>query len=656
MNKLYRQQDISDENLIFAMDIGTRSIIGMVGVMDGDKLHILAVEKEEHAKRAMIDGQIEDIQQVANVGQIVKERLENKLGRKLTRVCVAAAGRALKTQKASFELQLPEPERVDAELISRLEGGAIGEAEAEFVSGLDGKNRGKFYLVGHTVVEYQLDGYPMSNLLGHQGKKLRAEVIATFLPGEVVESLYTTMHQIDLDVISMTLEPIAAINAVIPANLRLLNLALVDIGAGTSDIAVSRDGGVVGYTMATVAGDEITEALMKSYLLDFSTAEHIKAALGTNEEIRFTDILGIEQTLNQTDLNMAVSAARDGLCREIAERVVEVNGGTPPSAIFLAGGGSKLNGMRETVADYLGMDLGRVAIAGNNFEKSAVSDECSLNDPEYATPLGIVISAGFNLISDSFHVTLNGKRAKLFQNGSLTVQDILMMNGYSYQEFMPRSGKNLMIQLNGRRAVFRGEPGEPAMLTLNGEEVRLSTLIHAGDEIEFQPAMNGAPAHITLGELLRGSHLMATINGVLGSPEDQLKNGDVIEADLESILPKPQEAPKMEPDVPPVTKMMPVAQETTDQEPEILKLEPKKEVEEPTPPTGLAITLNDAPLILPEKPEEEPYYLMNLLEYSGISLDNPGAEVVLHINGRDGSFLDEINPGDVVDIYCKRKA
>lgn len=85
-------------------------------------------------------------------------------------------------------------------------------------------------------------------------------MVATFLPSEVVDSLYAVMQKAGLEVASMTLEPIAALNAAIPADLRLLNLALVDIGAGTSDIAVCRDGSVVGYTMATVAGDEITEA------------------------------------------------------------------------------------------------------------------------------------------------------------------------------------------------------------------------------------------------------------------------------------------------------------------------------------------------------------------------------------------------------------
>lgn len=110
------------------------------------------------------------------------------------------------------------------------------------------------------------------------------------------------MQKAGLEVASMTLEPIAALNAAIPADLRLLNLALVDIGAGTSDIAVCRDGSVVGYTMATVAGDEITEALMRACLVDFPTAEAMKLELGRSKSVSFTDILGLEQTLPAEEL------------------------------------------------------------------------------------------------------------------------------------------------------------------------------------------------------------------------------------------------------------------------------------------------------------------------------------------------------------------
>ena len=95
-----------DGSTIFALDIGTRSIIGVVGRVEDGKLHVLAIEKENHGQRAMLDGQIENIAQVAAAAKIVIGRLEKKTRIRLARVCVAAAGRALKSENATFGLEL----------------------------------------------------------------------------------------------------------------------------------------------------------------------------------------------------------------------------------------------------------------------------------------------------------------------------------------------------------------------------------------------------------------------------------------------------------------------------------------------------------------------------------------------------------------------
>lgn len=516
------------KSLIFALDIGTRSIIGIVGAVEGDRLRVVAMEKEEHTQRSMIDGEIADIRQVAEVARRVKDRLEEKLGCRLRRVCVAAAGRALKTHRASCTMEFPQLQRVDQEMISRLEAGAIGEAEAAFTNASDPENRREFYLVGHTIVQYYMDNHPTSNLLDHQARQIRADVIATFLPGEVVESMYSVMRILNLEVTSLTLEPIAAINAVIPKSHRLLNLALVDIGAGTSDIAVTRDGGVVGYTMVTLAGDEITEALAKKYLIDFNTAESVKTKLGKEASVRFTDILGFEQTVTQEDMMACIEESASDLCREISEHIIEVNGG-PASAVFLAGGGSKLSNLRETIAKYMHMDLNRVAVAGNNFQTYAFSDTYDLNDPELATPLGIAVSAGLNLIADSFHVTLNGSRAKLFRSSKVTVLDILMMNAYSHEDILPRTGPKLQIQVDGEEIVYFGTPGQPAVLRVNGKDAKISDPVRSGDKIEFSPATPGTAPQIRLKDILDENPGRAyTVNNHPASPDTLLKHGDTL--------------------------------------------------------------------------------------------------------------------------------
>ena len=663
-----------DAELVFALDIGTRSIIGVAGRVVDERLEVLAIEKEEHGRRAMLDGQIEDIGQVAKVARRVTERMEQKLGCRLRRVCVAAAGRALRTEKGHYAMDLPQVSRIDSDLISHLESGAVSDAEERLKEGEDSQRR--FYLVGYTVSSYLLDRYPLTSLKDHNGQQMEADVVATFLPSEVVESLYTVMEAAGLEVASLTLEPIAALNAVIPAELRLLNLVLADIGAGTSDIAVCRDGAVVGYTMATIAGDEITESLMRQYLINFSTAERMKMQL-EEPTITYRDVLGLEQTVPAPQVREALMGSAKSLAQEIAQRVVDINGASP-SAMFLAGGGSKRVGLRELGAQCLDMDDRRVALAGNNYEISAFSQEYELNDPEYATPLGIAVSAGLGLISDSYRILLNGQPAKLFRSGTLTVLDLLMMNGYTSADLLGRTGKSLSVTLDGQRLTFRGESAVPCTLKLNGEDTAPSAVVYAGDAIEFIPAVSGQSAERTAQDLLGEDFLGGVLINGRPAPLDQLlHSGDQLqttEEPFELTEDAPEEAPlpegeETEPPAEPGAEGAPEPAEPEMPEPAPEPAEPAQESapaaavpQEPAPlPAPAAeparpavkplwIYLNGQALVLPGKADGGPYYLMDLLDRSGIDFETLDCPVVLQVNGADCPFTHELRNNDQVTI------
>lgn len=607
---------VQTEELIYALDVGTRSVIGMVGRAENGRVRVLAVEKQPHPRRAMLDGQIEDIAQVAQVVEQVTRRLEERMGLKLERACVAAAGRALRTEQGHGVLELPETGKLGEEQLGQLEATAVADAEQHLREGEDQGQR--LFLVGYTVTRFLLDGYPMTSLLGHTGRNIEADVVATFLPGEVVDSLYAVLREAGLEVASLTLEPIAALNAAIPAELRLLNLALVDIGAGTSDIAICREGSVVGYTMATVAGDEITEALMRTYLVDYRTAEEMKAALGQSEIITFTDILGMEQTCGAEEVLAAADQAGQSLVDEVAARVLELNGGAP-SALFLAGGGSKLSSLREKMAQALGMDPRRVALAGAHFKTSAFSDTVELEDPEYTTPLGIAVSAGLGLISDSYRILLNERPAKLFRNGRLTLLELLMMNGYGYRDLLGRNGKSVVLEVDGRRVVFHGEPSQPAVLEVNGAPARPSDVIHAGDKIRFVPATPGADRKVTVREVLERLGAQSLLaDGAPLAPEDEVPVGVRLQTGAAPVAEKPE--------LPAVS-------------------EPERPVVE-----SCRLTLNGRTLLLPPKPEGGPYYLMDLLERSGIDFEHLDRPVRLAVNGQAGAFQQVLRPGDQVEI------
>lgn len=778
-----KKAQVQAENAIFALDIGTRSIIGMVGVVEDGKVRVIAIDKEEHTERAMIDGQIENIEKVTTLAKKVKKRLEDKVHFKLNRVCVAAAGRALRTKRAEYEIDLKSKQVIDDEIISRLEAGAINKVEEAFdAENSVGDDMRRFYLVGYTVCQYYLDDYRISSLKDHRGQNVKVDLIATFLPSEVVESLYTTMNKIGLEVVSITLEPIAAINAAIPENLRLLNLVMVDIGAGTSDIAACTGGSVTGYTMATVAGDEVTETIMREYLVDFGTAEEMKAQIELEEVVTFTDILGFERKASKEEVLQCIQSTSELLSKEIAQKVLEVNGGAP-SALFLAGGGSKLAGLKEGITAALQMDANRVAIAGNNFKISAFSDEYDLNNPEYTTPLGITISSGLNLINDSFRVTLNGRAAKLFRSGSFTALNLLMMNGYNFQDILGRPGTSLTVTVNGKRKVFYGTAAMPSSLFINKKEGKLSTVINAGDCIDFEPAVPGIPAKACLGDI-EGADECAeiTLNGKEMPLDTLLKFGDVIRVRMpkketaeeestreESIVEEAEEEPVQEESVmeedAAAERMADeddITGETAKEKEEAVEIETAEEesvsVEEPVQdvsgavngsgpgdvsetdaaaeledvfaardvfeseemfeadaefdaesvyreedtaeagsgesegskfedveaviresgllgshdrrsgragegqmvlnfgqeerkePEMVSFRLNGSALRLPEKEDGNPYYLMDMIQYSGINVRNPKGKINLAVNGEPGMFQQPLKQGDDIVI------
>lgn len=627
-----------EKDLIFALDIGTRSIVGIVGKPAEGKFELLAVESAEHKNRVMMDGQIDDIDAVAKLAKEVTGKLEAKLGVHLSRVCVAAAGRALRTERGSFSLDLEEKQAITENLVRQLEAGAITAAEEQLQQ--QEQEERQFFLVGYSVAQYRLDQYPLAMLLHHNGKKAEVDVVATFLPGEVVESLYSAMNGAGLQVSSMTLEPIAAMNAAIPGDIRLLNLALVDIGAGTTDIAVCRQGSVTGYTMATVAGDEITEAIMRYFLVDFQMAEQMKRSLGEKEEIPYTNILGLDETTQAKEVEESVAEAMDQLAQEIASHVTEANGGKAPSAVFLAGGGSKLQGLCSKVAQHLQMDEKRVAIAGANFSKNVVSKEIEVATPEFATPLGIAISAGLGLLNDSYVILLNGKPAKLFRSGVLSLQEILMMNGYLYSDMIGKSGKSLSVTLDGKRTVFHGEPALPAILRVNGEDASIHTVVHAGDKIDFIPAKSGSPASKTLRQLLGEDFSGDVLVNNQEVPWDTfLSQGDVILTMPKGSRPK---APVKKTAPPAPTELPAVKEEPVNQAPqEQVLFRP------------LHLYLNDEAMDLPGKLDGSPYYLMDLLEYSQIDFQNLDRPVELLVNGKEAEFQQVLQENDSVIIRCK---
>ena len=498
--------------LVFGLDIGTRSIVGTVGYLNGGKFHVLAQRSKEHETRAMLDGQIHDIGKVGETISQVKEQLEADLGRELTEVCIAAAGRVLRTVTTYVEHSFESDREITQEDVYSLCTMGVEKAYEEFQNSNTDTDM-KFYCVGYTAMRYYMNGYQMGNLEGHKAKNIAVDLIATFLPDDVVDGLYKAVELAGLHVANLTLEPIA-IQVAIPEKFRMLNMALVDVGAGTSDISITKEGTITAYGMIPVAGDSLTDILVQHCLVEFEVAEQIKRKCRTQETIEYEDIMGLPQTIKASEVLELLDPEIERMTQLVSDTIKELNGDKPVSAVFVVGGGGMVPGYTEKLAEKLGIVKERVAIRGQEVMQTITFElENARKDAMMVTPIGICLS--YYVQSNNFiFVEFNGERVKLYDNGKLSVTDAAMQMQFPNDQLFPRKGEALLFTVNGKTRMVRGEQGEAAVIRVNGDEADMYTQVHNGDRIVVTPSTEGEPAVLELGKLSElGDALQVYVNG-----------------------------------------------------------------------------------------------------------------------------------------------
>ncbi len=511
--------------LVFGLDIGTRSIVGTVGYLSGGRFHVLAQHSKEHDTRSMLDGQIHDIGRVGQTIRQVKEQLEADLNRKLTEVCIAAAGRVLRTVTTHAELSFDEEHVVTEEDVYSLSTLGVEQAYEEFQKNNDTEM--KFYCVGYTPMRYYMNGYQIGNLEGHKVRTMAVDLIATFLPDDVVDGLYKAVELADLHVANLTLEPIAAIQLAIPEKFRMLNMALVDVGAGTSDISITKDGTITAYGMIPVAGDSLTDIIVQHCLVDFDTAERIKRQAGERETVEYQDIMGLTQTITAAEVEKILAEHVKEMAKQVADCIRELNGEKSVSAVFVVGGGGIIPGYTQALSEELDIVKERVAIRGQEVMQTIEFENVNpRRDSMMVTPIGICLS--YYVQSNNFiFVDFNGKRIKLYDNGRLSVADAAVQSDFTNEDLFPKRGQPLTYSVNGKTRIVRGLEGEAAVIHVNGEPADIYSQVHNGDHVEVIPSTAGDPAAMELGRLAElAEQLHVVVNGTrIDLPKTASVNG-----------------------------------------------------------------------------------------------------------------------------------
>ncbi|WP_041721012.1 cell division protein FtsA [Alkaliphilus metalliredigens] len=628
-------------SLVFALDIGTRSIIGVLGQMKDERLVIKHTAMTFHKKRAMMDGQIHDIEAVAQGVQQVKQELEEKAQVSLREVAIAAAGRSLKTTGIRVDLKVDPNQSIDQHMVESLEIEGLQKAQKalEAEMGMDSD----YFCVGHTVMYYYLNDGMIGNLVGHRGNQIGADLIATFLPRIVVDSLYTVMTKVGLEVDYITLEPIAAIEVAVPQNARLLNIALVDIGAGTSDIAITRDGTVVAYSMTSTAGDEITEAIAKVYLLDFDEAERLKCNLCREGIQRFRDIVGMSYELKTEEILNEIKESIELVAHEISAHLLQQNS-KAPSAIFLIGGGSQIPGIPQMIAKKLEMATARVVVRGIDTIQSLDWKEDFLTGPEGITPVGILAKAINNRKEDFIEIQINQQRMKLFQTKNLKISDVLVLAAFNPRDLIAKRGESIEINVEGKKQIIYGEYGESAKIFINEQSGSLDSRIKDGDQIKVISAEPGKNARCTLNDLCKEivvdttkNHML--VNGEKVSLSTLLKTGDEIrfkkrdtghtQSHLEQERQQAQTSGQQQ-------------QQKQDKDQE----QNKKGL------TGVKVYCNEEPVILPQR--EKGYIFVDVFDFIDFDRTEVKGKLILKHNGMIANYMAPLQEGDQVAVYWEK--
>lgn len=530
-------------NNVFGLDIGTRNVVGTVGYQTDDKEFVVTAQYvREHETRAMLDGQIHDIGRVAKTIKEVKDELEKQTGQPLEEVCIAAAGRVLKTVTTHVEYEYAQESVVTGEDVHTLNLLGIEKAQEALKEVNDTSY--KFYCVGYSTVKFFLNDEVFISLEGHKANKIGEDIIVTFLPEDVVDGLYAAVGQAGLSVANMTLEPIAAINVAIPENYRMLNIALVDVGAGTSDISITRDGSIIAYGMIPHAGDEMTEVIVQHFLVDFNMAESIKLQSTTSDTVTYKDIMSIEHTIPAQDVWDVAAPVVDNIAQEVSAKIRELNGDKTVSACFVVGGGGKIHGFTEKLAEDLDLPEERVALRGEEVLGDVTFEQEDIKkDPLLVTPIGICLNY-YEQRNNFIMVRFNGERIKLYDNNRLKIVDAALQAGFSNDELFPKRGTPINFTVNGVARLVRGEAGEGAVVTMNGKPASINTPLEPNSEIIIEPSTAGEAAEYKISQLDEYNHSVITfiingrkvscprfvqVNGRLEPEDYSIRENDVIE-------------------------------------------------------------------------------------------------------------------------------
>ncbi len=383
---------MENENISVGLDIGTTKIVAMVGRKNEfDKVEILGIGKSKSlgVHRGVVNNITQTIQ---SIQQAVEEAKINS-GHKVEKVVVGIAGQHIRSLQHSDYITRPNPE----EVIDEKNIEALIQQVYKLVM-LPGEE-----IIHVLPQEYKVDGQAeIKEPIGMYGGRLEANFHVVVGQVSSIRNIGRCIKSAALDLSNITLEPLASADAVLSQEEKEAGVALIDIGGGTTDLAIFKDGIIRHTAVIPFGGNVITEDIKEGCSIIEKQAELLKVKFGSAwpGENRDTEIVAIPGLQGRDPKEISLKT----LSKIINARVVEIieqvfleikNYGHNEqkkkliAGIVLTGGGSQLKHLKQLVEYITGMDT-RIGYPGEHLAGETPIDQTS---PVFATAVGLLMNA-----------------------------------------------------------------------------------------------------------------------------------------------------------------------------------------------------------------------------------------------------------------------
>ncbi|MBQ6313302.1 pilus assembly protein PilM [Candidatus Saccharibacteria bacterium] len=409
---------------ILGLDIGTEFVKAVLAKpTKKGGLEILGVGKAKQADGNMIAGAVADIPAVVGVCEEALVEVEDQAGERANLAVVGIAGELIKgnTTTANYTRKNPNKPISESEMndiIKKIQQKS-GEVAKKTVALETGNDNVEVRLINSAIVSLAIDGYKVSNPIGFKGSELSILVYTAFAPLIHVAAIEKVCAELNLDLLTVAVEPFAVCRACLGDNPESnFSGVMMDIGGGTTDIAVVEDGGVEGTKMFSIGGKSFTRQIAESLGVDFETAEEYKLSYDSGE---LDDHIKAKV---ETAISRNLSVWLTGV--EVALEEFN-NVGSLPRDIMLCGGGASLSALQETLALsdwYESLPFARRPLINLidvndlpdiNTEKLNAAGLSELNH-SFITALGLLRVGTDTLAGTPPENKLKAKIAKLLQN------------------------------------------------------------------------------------------------------------------------------------------------------------------------------------------------------------------------------------------------